>query len=148
MPPLRGMWAPGDGVNTGETLVREGGALYFFVIAALPPGPPLPLPTTRAIGTYPGTAPGVSSGGWAYLEGQARSTPPRMVEPGEVLVVPTERVFGPVRPTIRSSDLILRAYLLRRSLLIRKIRMRSSALLFADTARLRDSRRKPIAHDA
>ena len=63
-----------------------------------------------------------------------------MVEPGEVLVVPTERVRALVAHDPVLSDLILRAYLLRRSLLIQEesgFRIIGSCYS-PDTARLRE----------
>ncbi|MBJ7385555.1 MAG: FAD-dependent oxidoreductase, partial [Mycolicibacterium sp.] len=52
------------------------------------------------------------------LEGQAAFYTAEVVEPGEVLLVPTERVRDLVAHDQALSDLILRAYLWRRSLLI------------------------------
>src|SRR6478672_6772252 len=63
-----------------------------------------------------------------------------LVEAGEVLVVPTERVRALVVHDPVLSDLILRAYLLRRSLLIREesgFRIIGSCYS-PDTARLRE----------
>ncbi|HEX7827959.1 MAG TPA: FAD-dependent oxidoreductase [Mycobacterium sp.] len=54
------------------------------------------------------------------LEGQAAFYPAEVVESGEVLVVPTERVRDLVAHDPALSDLILRAYLWRRCLLIQE----------------------------
>ncbi len=74
------------------------------------------------------------------LEGQAAFYTAETVEPGEVLVVPAERVRTLVAHDPVLSDLILRAYLLRRSLLIQEgsgFRIIGSCYS-PDTARLRE----------
>src|SRR4029077_14929539 len=108
------------GVDRGETLVREGErADYFFVI----------LSGKVAVSTTDDTGnrnvirvhgPGRFLGELGDLEGQAAFYTAEVVEPGEVLVVPTERVRDLVAHDPALSDLILRAYLCRRSLLIQE----------------------------
>jgi thioredoxin reductase (NADPH) len=105
-------------VGTGETLVREGECSdYFFVILS----GKVAVATTddagnrRVIRVH---GPGRFLGELADLEGQAAFYTAEVVEPGEVLVVPTERVRALVAHDPVLSDLIMRAYLLRRSLLI------------------------------
>jgi thioredoxin reductase (NADPH) len=107
-------------VNTGETLVREGERSdYFFVI----------LSGKVAVSTLDDAGnrhvirvhgPGRFLGELGDLEGQAAFYTADVVEPGEVLVVPTERVRALVAHDPALSDLILRAYLVRRSLLIQE----------------------------
>src|ERR1700755_38206 len=84
--------------------------------------------------------PGRFLGELGDLEGQAAFYTAEVVEPGEVLVVPTERVRALVAHDPVLSDLILRAYLLRRSLLIQEesgFRIIGSCYS-PDTARLRE----------
>jgi len=74
------------------------------------------------------------------LEGQAAFYTAEVVEPAEVLVVPTERVRSLVAHDPALSDLILRAFLCRRSLLIQQgsgFRIIGSCYS-PDTARLRE----------
>jgi thioredoxin reductase (NADPH) len=107
-------------VDRGETLVREGErADYFFVM----------LSGKVAVSTTDDTGnrhvirvhgPGRFLGELGDLEGQAAFYTAEVVEPGEVLVVPTERVRDLVAHDPALSDLILRAYLCRRSLLIQE----------------------------
>jgi thioredoxin reductase (NADPH) len=107
-------------VDRGETLVREGErADYFFVL----------LSGKVAVSTTDDTGnrhvirvhgPGRFLGELGDLEGQAAFYTAEVVEPGEVLVVPTERVRDLVAHDPALSDLILRAYLCRRSLLIQE----------------------------
>jgi thioredoxin reductase (NADPH) len=107
-------------VNTGETLVREGERSdYFFVILS----GKVTVTTTNDAGNRHVIrvhGPGRFLGELGDLEGQAAFYTAEMVEAGEVLVVPTERVRALVVHEPVLSDLILRAYLLRRSLLIRE----------------------------
>jgi thioredoxin reductase (NADPH) len=110
----------GRAVDTGETLVREGERSdYFFVI----------LSGKVAVNTADDAGnrhvirvhgPRRFLGELGDLEGQAAFYTAEVVEPGEVLVVPTERVRAVVAHDPVLSDLILRAYLLRRSLLIQE----------------------------
>jgi thioredoxin reductase (NADPH) len=107
-------------VNTGETLVREGERSdYFFVILS---GKVAVTTTDDARNRHVIRVhgPGRFLGELGDLEGQAAFYTAEVVEPGEVLVVPTERVRALVAHDPVLSDLILRAYLLRRSLLIQE----------------------------
>jgi len=107
-------------VDTGETLVREGERSdYFFVILS----GKVAVTTTDDAGNRHVIrvhGPGRFLGELGDLEGQAAFYTAEVVEPGEVLVVPTERVRALVAHDPVLSDLILRAYLLRRSLLIQE----------------------------
>ena len=107
-------------VDTGETLVREGERSdYFFVILS----GKVAVTTTDDAGNRHVIrvhGPGRFLGELGDLEGQAAFYTAEVVEPGEVLVVPTERVRALVAHDPLLSDLILRAYLLRRSLLIQE----------------------------
>jgi thioredoxin reductase (NADPH) len=107
-------------VSQGEMLVREGErADDFFVI----------LSGKVAVSTLDDAGnqrvmrvhgPGRFLGELGDLEGEAAFYSAEVVEPGEVLVVPTERVRALVAHDPALSDLILRAYLCRRSLLIQE----------------------------
>ena len=107
-------------VKAGETLVREGERSdYFFVILS----GKVAVTTTDDAGNRHVIrvhGPGRFLGELGDLEGQAAFYTAEVVEPGEVLVVPTERVRALVAHDPVLSDLILRAYLLRRSLLIQE----------------------------
>src|SRR6201990_1669747 len=127
-------------VSTGETLVREGERSdYFFVILS----GRVAVSTTDDAGNRHVIrvhGPGRFLGELGDLEGQAAFYTAEGEEPGEVLVVPTARAraLGAHDPVL--SDLILRAYLLRRSLLIREesgFRIIGSCYS-PDTARLRE----------
>jgi len=127
-------------VNTGETLVREGERSdYFFVMLS----GKVAVTTTDDAGNRHVIrvhGPGRFLGELGDLEGQAAFYTAEVVEAGEVLVVPTERVRALVVHDPVLSDLILRAYLLRRSLLIREesgFRIIGSCYS-PDTARLRE----------
>ena len=127
-------------VGTGETLVREGERSdYFFVILS----GKVAVTTTGDAGNRHVIrvhGPGRFLGELGDLEGQAAFYTAEVVEPGEVLVVPTERVRALVAHDPVLSDLILRAYLLRRSLLIQEesgFRIIGSCYS-PDTARLRE----------
>jgi thioredoxin reductase (NADPH) len=127
-------------VGTGETLVREGERSdYFFVILS----GKVAVTTTDDAGNRHVIrvhGPGRFLGELGDLEGQAAFYTAEVVEPGEVLVVPTERVRALVTHDPVLSDLILRAYLLRRSLLIQEesgFRIIGSCYS-PDTARLRE----------
>ena len=127
-------------VDTGETLVREGERSdYFFVILS----GKVAVTTTDDAGNRHVIrvhGPGRFLGELGDLEGQAAFYTAEVVEPGEVLVVPTERVRALVAHDPVLSDLILRAYLLRRSLLIQEesgFRIIGSCYS-PDTARLRE----------
>ena len=127
-------------VDTGEMLVREGERSdYFFVI----------LSGKVAVSTADDAGnrhvirvhgPGRFLGELGDLEGQAAFYTAEVVGPGEVLVVPTERVRALVAHDPALSDLILRAYLWRRCLLIQEgsgFRIIGSCYS-PDTARLRE----------
>jgi thioredoxin reductase (NADPH) len=107
-------------VKAGEKLVREGERSdYFFVILS----GKVAVTTTDDAGNRHVIrvhGPGRFLGELGDLEGQAAFYTAEVVEPGEVLVVPTERVRALVAHDPVLSDLILRAYLLRRSLLIQE----------------------------
>ena len=107
-------------VNTGETLVREGERCdYFFVILS----GKVAVTTTDDEGNRHVIrvhGPRRFLGEMGDLEGHAAFYTAEVVEPGEVLVVPTERVRALVVHDPVLSDLILRAYLIRRSLLIQE----------------------------
>src|ERR1700753_1860177 len=127
-------------VGTGETLVREGGrSAYFFVIL---PGK-VAVTTTDDAGNrhvIRVNGPGRFLGELGALEGQAAFYTAEVVEPGEVLVAPSWRVRAVGGHDLALSDLILRAYLLRRSLLIKEesgFRIIGSCYS-PDTARLRE----------
>ncbi len=127
-------------VDTGETLVREGEhSDYFFVVLS----GKVAVTTTDDAGNRHVIrvhGPGRFLGELGDLEGQAAFYTAEAVEPGEVLVVPTERVRALVVHDPVLSDLILRAYLLRRSLLIQEesgFRIIGSCYS-PDTARLRE----------
>lgn len=105
-------------VDAGDLLVREGERSdYFFVIIS---GKVAVISTDDAgnrnvIRVH---GPGRFLGELGDLEDQAAFYTAEVVEPGEVLVIPNERVRALVAQDPVLSDLILRAYLLRRSLLI------------------------------
>jgi thioredoxin reductase (NADPH) len=127
-------------VKAGEKLVREGERSdYFFVILS----GKVAVTTTDDEGNRHVIrvhGPGRSLGELGDLEGQAAFYTAEVVEPGEVLVVPTERVRALVTHDPVLSDLILRAYLIRRSLLIQEesgFRIIGSCYS-PDTARLRE----------
>jgi thioredoxin reductase (NADPH) len=107
-------------VGTGEVLVREGErSNQFFVVLS----GKVAVSTVDDAGNRRVTrvhGPGRFLGELGDLEGQAAFYTAEMVEPGEVLVVPTERVRALVAHDPALSDLILRAYLCRRSLLIQE----------------------------
>ena len=139
LPPSR-QAAPGAPSTAGETLVREGERSdYFFVILS----GKVAVTTTDDAGNRHVIrvhGPGRFLGELGDLEGQAAFYTAEVVEPGEVLVVPTERVRALVAHDPVLSDLILRAYLLRRSLLIQEesgFRIIGSCYS-PDTARLRE----------
>lgn len=107
-------------VGIGEMLVREGErADHFFVVLA---GKVAVSATddagNRRVKRVHG--PRRFLGELGDLEGQAAFYTAEVVEPGEVLLVPTERVRELVAHDQELSDLILRAYLWRRSLLIQE----------------------------
>src|ERR1700751_2768576 len=127
-------------VDAGEKLVREGERSdYFFVILS----GKVAVTTTDDAGNrhlIRVHGPGRFLGELGDLEGQAAFYTAEVVEAGEVLVVPTERVRALVVHDPVLSDLILRAYLLRRSLLIQEesgFRIIGSCYS-PDTARLRE----------
>lgn len=107
-------------VNMGETLVREGERSdYFFVVVS----GKVAVTSTDDAGdrhVIRVHGPGRFLGELGDLEGQGAFYTAEVVEPGEVLVVPTERVRALLAHDPVLSDLILGAYLLRRSLLIQE----------------------------
>ncbi|AGB26588.1 thioredoxin reductase [Mycobacterium sp. JS623] len=107
-------------VDTGETLVREGERSdYFFVILS----GKVAVTTTDDAGNRHVIrvhGPRRFLGELGDLEGQAAFYTAEVVEPGEVLVVPTDRVRDLVAHDPALSDRILCAYLVRRSLLIQE----------------------------
>ncbi len=107
-------------VATGETLVREGERSdYLFVVLS----GKVAVTTTDEAGNRHVIrvhGPGRFLGELGDLEGQAAFYTAEVVEPGEVLVVPTERVRALCAHEPVLSDLILRAFLLRRSMLIQE----------------------------
>jgi thioredoxin reductase (NADPH) len=127
-------------VRTGEVLVREGDRCdEFFVIlsgmAAITARDETG--TSRLIRVH---GPRRFLGELADLEGQAAFYTAAMAEDGEVLAVPAKRVRRLVELDQVLSDLILRAYLMRRSLLIEEgagLRIIGSCYS-PDTARLRE----------
>jgi thioredoxin reductase (NADPH) len=127
-------------VHRGEVLVREGHRSdEFFVIlrgmAAITAQDDSGAP--RLIRVH---GPRRFLGELADLEGQAPFYTAAMAEDGEVLVVPAKRVRRLVEHDQALSDLILRAYLMRRSLLIEGgtgLRIVGSCYS-PDTARLRE----------
>src|ERR1700731_1399889 len=127
-------------VGTGEKLVCEGERSdYFFVILS---GKVAVTITDDARNRHVLRVHGPRRflGELGDLEGQAAFYTAEVVEPGEILVVPTERVRALVAHDPVLSDLILRAYLLRRSLLIQQesgFRIIGSCYS-PDTARLRE----------
>lgn len=127
-------------VDRGETLVCEGERSdYFFVILS----GKVAVTTTddegnrRVIRVH---GPRRFLGELGDLEGQAAFYTAEVLEAGEVLVVPADRVRALVGHDPVLSDLILRAYLVRRSLLIQDgtgFRIIGSCY-DPDTARLRE----------
>ncbi|WP_263997967.1 FAD-dependent oxidoreductase [Mycobacterium yunnanensis] len=127
-------------VDEGETLVCEGERSdYFFVI----------LSGHVAISTSDDAGgrhvirvhgPGRFLGELGELEGQPAFYTAEVVDAGEVLVVPIERVRDLAAHDPALSDVILRAYLIRRSLLIEQgtgLRLIGSCFN-PDTVRLRE----------
>lgn len=107
-------------VEAGETLVREGERSdYFFVILS----GKVAVTTTDDAGNRHVIrvhGPRRFLGELGDLEGQAAFYTAEVVEAGEVLVVPTDRVRALIAHDPALSDLILCAYLMRRSLLIQE----------------------------
>ncbi len=107
-------------VVAGETLVRESErADYFFVILS----GKVAVSIADDAGNQRVTrvhGPGRFLGELGDLEGQAAFYTAEVVDSGEVLVVPTKRVRDLVVHDPALSDLILRAYLWRRCLLIQE----------------------------
>jgi thioredoxin reductase (NADPH) len=107
-------------VDMGETLLAEGEPSdYFFVILS---GKVAVTTTDDARNRHVIRVHGSGRflGELGDPEGQAAFYTAEMVEPGEVVVVPTERVRARTAHDPVLSDLILRAYLIRRSLLIQE----------------------------
>jgi thioredoxin reductase (NADPH) len=107
-------------VDAGETLVRDGErSNKFFVILT----GKVAVITTDDAGNRQVIrvhGPGRFLGELGDLEDEAAFYTAEVVEPGEVLEVPTERVRALVAHDPVLSDVILRAYLSRRSLLIQE----------------------------
>ncbi|MCW2551368.1 MAG: thioredoxin reductase [Mycobacterium sp.] len=107
-------------VDKGETLVRDGErSNKFFVILS----GKVAVITTDDAGNRQVIrvhGPGRFLGELGDLEDEAAFYTAEVVEAGEVLVVPTERVRALVAHDPVLSDVILRAYLSRRSLLIQE----------------------------
>src|SRR6478609_368230 len=127
-------------VDTGEMLVREGERVdnFFVVLSGKVAVSTADDAGNRQVIRVHG--PGRFLGELGDLEGQAAFYTAEVVEPGEVLVVPAERVRALVAHDPVLSDLILRAYLWRRSLLIQEgsgFRIIGSCYS-PDTARLRE----------
>ncbi len=126
--------------DAGETLIREGERSdYLFVV----------LSGKVAVSTADDAGerhvirvhgPGRFLGELGDLEGQPAFYTAEVVDSGEVLVVPIERVQGLAAHDPALSDLILRAYLMRRALLIQEgagLRIIGSCF-DPDTVRLRE----------
>lgn len=107
-------------VDVGDTLVREGESSdYFFVILS----GKVAVTTTDDMGNRHVIrvhGPRRFLGELGDLEGQAAFYTAEVVEAGEVLAVPADRVRTLVAHDPSLSDLILCTYLLRRSLLIQE----------------------------
>jgi thioredoxin reductase (NADPH) len=126
-------------VDTGETLVREGEPSdhFFVVLSGKVAVTTIDDEGNRQLIRVHGRRRFL--GELSDLDGQAAFYTAEVVEPGEVLVVPTDRVRALVAHDPVLSDLILCAYLLRRSLLIQEgagFRIIGSCF-DPDTARLR-----------
>ncbi|WP_330249579.1 FAD-dependent oxidoreductase [Nocardia sp. NBC_00565] len=103
-------------VRAGATLVQAGEPSdTFFVILSGKVGIVGDEQTHRIVRVH---GPGRFLGELGLLEGQVAFYTAEMVEDGEVLAVPAQRVRALVEHDPVLSDLILRAYLVRRSLLI------------------------------
>ncbi|MGN2638258.1 FAD-dependent oxidoreductase [Nocardia takedensis] len=133
-------------VRAGETLVRAGTPSdEFFVIVS----------GTVAIVDDAGRVlrihgPGRFLGELGLLEGQVAFYTARMVEDGEVLVVPVRRIRALVEHDPTLSDLILRAYLIRRCRLLDMVTgFRIIGSCYSpDTRRLREfAVRNRLPHD-
>jgi thioredoxin reductase (NADPH) len=127
-------------VSPGDVLFREGDPSYgFYVILAGKAAmvDKLGLPDERLLAVHGERR---FLGELGLLTGQAAFYSAVMTEPGEVLEVPAERLQELVTQDVALADLILRAFILRRELLIglgagfRIIGSRFSA----DTRRLRE----------
>jgi thioredoxin reductase (NADPH) len=107
-------------VGRGEMLVREGERVgdFFIILSGKVAVSTVDDAGNRRVTRVHG--PGRFLGELGDLEGQAAFYSAEVVEPGEVLVVPTDRVRALVAHDPALSDLILRAYLWRRSLLIQE----------------------------
>jgi thioredoxin reductase (NADPH) len=104
-------------VERGEVLYREGDESYdFFVVLAGKVAMVEGYGHEDRVVTVHG--PGRFLGELSLLTGQAAVLTAVVVEPGEVLAVPAERLRTLVSQDAELSDLILRACLLRRSFLI------------------------------
>ncbi len=104
--------------RVGEVLYREGDMHYDFVVilegkVAVSEGSERP--GQHVVGVH---GPRRFLGEISLLTGQAAFVTAVVVEPGEVLVVPVERLRELVLEDTALGDVILRAYLLRRSILI------------------------------
>lgn len=124
----------------GDVLYREGDRPYDFVVVlegrvAAVEG--YQNPDERVVAVYGRRR---FLGEISLLTGQAAFVTAVVVEPGEVLVVPVERLCELVLEDVALSDLILRAYLERRSILIEGgVGLRILGSCFSsDTRRLRE----------
>ncbi|TAM66370.1 FAD-dependent oxidoreductase [Mycobacterium sp.] len=105
-------------LSVGETLVSEGKhSRDFFVILS---GKVSITATDELGGRYVIRVHGARRflGELADLEGQPAFYTATVIEPGEALVIPTQEVWRVVTNDPELSDLILRAYLVRRGLLV------------------------------
>ncbi|HEX3547960.1 MAG TPA: FAD-dependent oxidoreductase [Mycobacterium sp.] len=127
-------------VDRGATLVREGERTENFYVILSGKVAILTCDERGEPHVLRVHGPGRFLGELAELEGQAAFYTAEVIEPGEVLVIPAERVRGLVAHDLLLSDLILRAYLIRRALLIEQgTGLRIIGSCFSpDTVRLRE----------
>lgn len=102
-------------VPAGATLVRAGAPSEEFFVILAGTVAIVDDDAGRVLRTH---GPGRFLGELGLLEGQVAFYTARMVEDGEVLVVPIRRIRALVEHDPLLSDLILRAYLIRRCLLL------------------------------
>jgi thioredoxin reductase (NADPH) len=104
--------------RVGEVLYREGDLNYDFVVileGKVAVIESIECPEQHVVGVH---GPRRFLGEISLLTGQAAFVTAVVVEPGEVLVMPVERLRELVLEDTALGDVILRAYLLRRSILI------------------------------
>ncbi|MFB9445379.1 FAD-dependent oxidoreductase [Dactylosporangium vinaceum] len=103
--------------QTGEVLIRQGEEHYDFVVVLS--GKAVDVEGSdgdeRVIGVH---GPGRFLGELSLITGQAAFCTSRVDEPGDVLRVPVDRLKAVIVQDSTLADLILKAYLTRRSLLI------------------------------